>query len=203
MKNKIILISLLIALFTLNTILVVTDAYVSVDMTIRHFIISFSSETTDRLMHIITFFGSTKWIVLLSVVLFAMFMFYKKKAYAYSCAALIIVSTLINNGIKLIIQRPRPEYISVVEHSFSYPSGHTMASATLYGLLIYYLMKSNIVKKYKVIYGCLLGLLILLVGISRIYLGAHYFSDVFGGILLSGAIVMIFALIDEKKRLIK
>ncbi|MBQ6841060.1 MAG: phosphatase PAP2 family protein [Bacilli bacterium] len=204
MKNKkIYIIGFLVILFIVNTILVVTGSYDAVDTFMRNFIIRYSSEITSKFMHFITFFGSTKFIILASCVIFFIYLFKKKKGYAFSAASIIIISTVINNVIKLIIARPRPEYISVIEHSYSYPSGHTMAATTLYGFLIYLLIKGNVSNKYKIIYSCILGLLIIMVGISRIYLGAHFFSDVFGGMILSTTILLIFDLINEKKNLLK
>ena len=151
-------------------------------------------------MKIFTFFGSTIFIVILSIILFIIFIILKQKDKAFKTAGAIIISTIINNIIKIIIRRPRPEYITVVEKTFSYPSGHTMASTTLYGILLYLLLKSNLKKTYKIGFGIILGNLPLLVGISRIYLGAHFFTDVFGGYLLSGIILTIVYYIDEIKK---
>lgn len=202
-KNRnIIIIICLLLMFIANTIVVMAGGYIQIDGAVRNFVMRYASEMTSKSMHVITFFGSTKFIVCACAVIFFAFLYKKKKTHAFSTAAILIVSTLINNVIKLIIRRPRPEYISVVEHSFSYPSGHTMASATLYGFLIYLIIKSNMPKHYKVIYSGVLGLLIFLVGTSRIYLGAHFFSDVFGGWLLSAMLLVIFDEINKKKKLI-
>jgi len=200
-RNKIIIICLLL-MFIANTIVVLAGGYTSIDNAVHNFVIRYASEMTSKSMHVITFFGSTKFIVCACAVIFFIFLFKKKKNYAFSTAAVLIVSTVINNVIKLIIRRPRPEYISVVEHSFSYPSGHTMASATLYGFLIYLIIKSDMPKHYKIIYSGVLGLLIFLVGISRIYLGAHFFSDVFGGWILSISLLLLFNEINKKKKMI-
>ena len=138
--------------------------------------------------------------VKLKHLIFIMFLVLKQKDKSYKIAGSIILSTIINNIVKIIIRRPRPEYMTVVEKTFSYPSGHTMASTTLYGILLYLLLKSNLKKTYKIVFGIILGILPLLVGISRIYLGAHFFTDVFGGYLLSGLILTIIYYIDEIKK---
>ena len=190
----------LLLLFIINTILVICNKVSLIDKSIHDFVIKFSSEVTTTIMKIFTFFGSTIFIVILSIILFIIFIILKQKDKAFKTAGAIIISTIINNIIKIIIQRPRPEYITVVEKTFSYPSGHTMASTTLYGILLYLLLKSNLNKTYKIGFGIILGNLPLLVGISRIYLGAHFFTDVFGGYLLSGLILTIVYYIDEIKK---
>lgn len=190
----------LLLLFIINTILVISNKVTLIDKSIHDFVIKFSSEITTSIMKIFTFFGSTIFIVILSIILFIIFIILKQKDKAFKMASVIIISTIINNIIKIIIRRPRPEYITVVENTFSYPSGHTMASTTLYGILLYLLLKSNLKKSYKIGFGIILGILPLLVGISRIYLGAHFFTDVLGGYLLSGLILTIVYYIDEIKK---
>ncbi|MDD5865937.1 MAG: phosphatase PAP2 family protein [bacterium] len=199
-NKKIFIPIILLLLFIINTILVTTNKVTFIDKSIYGFIIKYSSEVTTTIMKIITFFGSTIWIVVLSILIFIMFLVLKQKDKSYKIAGSIILSTIINNIVKIIIRRPRPEYMTVVEKTFSYPSGHTMASTTLYGILLYLLLKSNLKKTYKIVFGIILGILPLLVGISRIYLGAHFFTDVFGGYLLSGLILTIIYYIDEIKK---
>lgn len=194
MKNKKYYIPFtLLVLFIINSILVINNKYVSIDDSVHNFIMKFSSEMTTKFMKIFTFLGSTPFITLLCVLVFVILLYKKQKEYAYKCAGILVISTLINNIVKVIVRRPRPEYITVVENTFSYPSGHTMASVTLYGFLIYFILKSKISKTYKIVFSIVLGIIPVLVGISRIYLGAHYFSDVFGGVLLS---IMLLSSID-------
>lgn len=194
MKNKKYYIPFtLLVLFIINSILVINNKYVSIDDSVHNFVMKFYSEMTTKFMKIFTFLGSTPFITLLCVLVFVILLYKKQKEYAYKCAGILVISTLINNIVKVIVRRPRPEYITVVENTFSYPSGHTMASVTLYGFLIYFILKSKISKTYKIVFSIILGIIPLLVGISRIYLGAHYFSDVFGGALLS---IMLLSSID-------
>ena len=103
------------------------------------------------------------------------------------------VSALLNQALKYTIQRPRPtEYRIIDESGYSFPSGHSMVSAAVYGFFIYLICK-NIKNKYlKFGLIVLLGLLIILIGISRIYLGVHYTSDVLAGFLISISYLIIF-----------
>ena len=199
MKNKKYYIPFtLLVLFIINSILVINNKYVSIDDSVYNFIIKFSSEMTTKFMKIFTFLGSTPFIIGLCILVFVILFYQKQKEYAYKCAGILVISTLINNIVKVIVRRPRPEYITVVENTFSYPSGHTMASVTLYGFLIYFILKSKISRTYKIVFSIILSIIPVLVGISRIYLGAHYFSDVFGGALLSFMLLSSIDIIYDK-----
>ena len=199
MKNKKYYIPFtLLVLFIINSLLVVNNKYNVIDKNVHDFVIKFSSETMTKIMKVFTFLGSTPFIIGLCILIFIILMILKKKDYAFKCAGILVISTLLNNIVKVIIRRPRPEYITVIENTFSYPSGHTMASVTLYGFLIYYLFKTKISKSYKILFSILLGIIPFVVAISRIYLGAHYFSDVFGATLLSLALLTSIDLLYDK-----
>ena len=105
----------------------------------------------------------------------------------------LIISTLLNQTLKYIIQRPRPtEFRLIDESGYSFPSGHSMISAAFYGFFIYLIYK-NVKNKYlKWGLISLLSLLIILIGISRIYLGVHYTSDVLAGFLIAISYLIIF-----------
>ena len=97
----------------------------------------------------------------------------------------LLIGQGINRLIKYIIKRPRPpqRLHLVKETNYSFPSGHSMSAMIGYGLLIIEVYQSSL--KYKKLIMTLLAMMILLIGLSRIYLGVHYFSDVIGGFLLS------------------
>ena len=105
----------------------------------------------------------------------------------------LAISTLLNQILKHIVQRPRPiEFRIIDENGYSFPSGHSMVSAAFYGFLIYLIYK-NIKNKYlKWGLITILSLLIIFIGISRIYLGVHYTSDVLAGFLISISYLIIF-----------
>lgn len=126
------------------------------------------------------------------------FMFCKKNRWFITID--LVGVTLVNQVIKHIIRRPRPNVLRLVEESgYSFPSGHSMVSMAFYGIIIYLVYK-NVSNKYlKWILIILLSLLILSIGFSRIYVGVHYFTDVAGGFLLGLAYLIIYINIYNKR----
>ncbi|HZE94806.1 MAG TPA: phosphatase PAP2 family protein [Gemmatimonadales bacterium] len=92
-------------------------------------------------------------------------------------------ASLLDYWLKLAIHRPRPGYAGALIHSsWSFPSGHAMVSLVGYGMLAYVILllrHSN--RRTQLIVGGAAAFLIAAIGISRLYLGVHYFSDVIGG----------------------
>ena len=130
--------------------------------------------------------------VLITITVLAL-IFLTKKRYAYFIAYNLIFSSLLNHILKTIFTRERPTINRLIEETgYSFPSGHSTVSMAFYGFLIYlvFLKMENKVVKSIIIF--LLGLLIILIGFSRIYLGVHYPSDVCGGFLLSIAYLTLF-----------
>jgi undecaprenyl-diphosphatase len=92
--------------------------------------------------------------------------------------------SLLNQILKVVIQRPRPPYAAAFlrHYSWSFPSGHAMVSLVGYGMLAYLLVVLWVHRRslqVAIVVGA--TLLIAAIGISRLYLGVHYFSDVVGG----------------------
>lgn len=114
------------------------------------------------------------------------------KRIALVCLVASFLQQVINRIIKLIVQRPRPDLVHLVhETSYSFPSGHAMAITCLYALFIYYLFHSKLPYRKLMISICVI--VIILVCLSRVYLGVHYFSDVFAGAMLSISLVMLIS----------
>ena len=200
MKRKLmILISFI--LFLLIFLLYKLDLINIIDNSVYNFIIGIKSRNMTSIMKIITFFASTKFIIFILLLLLLLSIKYKKIPILINIV--VIIEILINNLVKIIVRRDRPKLINLVtEKSFSFPSGHTMVSVTLYGFIIYLILKSNINKKLKYLLISLLSVLTILIMISRIYLGAHFFSDVFGGLCLALAYLITTIDIIERKKLL-
>ena len=122
----------------------------------------------------------------------------KNKKYGIYILTNLVLASVINSVLKLIFLRERPTDMLIDIGGYSYPSGHSFVSMAFYGLLIYLVTKTNFKKKTKNIMIILLSLLILLIGISRIYLGVHYPSDVLGGFIGGLIYLIIFVEISKK-----
>lgn len=201
MKNKrMIIIFVLSILFILLSLSIVFNLTTSFDTIIYNLITFKMNNLITSIYKVITFFGSTLFIVLLCVFFLILFIILKKKNYGLIITSVLVISTILNNLIKVIICRERPDVLKlVVENTFSYPSGHTMASVSMYGILMYLVLKSNMNKKLKITLSIILGILPIIIGMSRIYLGAHFATDIIGGFILSIILLLIETYIIDKK----
>jgi len=98
---------------------------------------------------------------------------------------------------KIAFHRPRPKLAIYIEHSFSFPSGHATIAVAFYGFLTYILIRNFKQWKTKVNIFFIGITLILLLGFSRLYLGVHYVSDVWGGYLIGTLWLIISISISE------
>lgn len=110
------------------------------------------------------------------------------------CAAFNLVGVvLLNQVFKFVVQRPRPEgFRLIAESGYSFPSGHSMVAMAFYGLLAWmawHYERDPVVRRISVT-G--FALVVVLVGISRVYLGVHYASDVIAGFCLAAAWLAVY-----------
>lgn len=148
------------------------------------------SDLLTPIMKLITIFGSSY--VLICITLLSIIIF-KNKKYGFFISINLICSFSLSQILKFIVQRERPiGYNLIIEKGFSFPSGHSMVSTAFYGFLIYLLFCYYKNKKIKVSLITFLIILILFIGISRVYLGVHYMSDVVAGFLLSISYLILY-----------
>lgn len=138
--------------------------------------------------------------VLIFVALIAMYFLLRRRR-QYVEGLFILVALVGGWGLDVLLkglfQRVRPDINRLVEVSgYSFPSGHAMVSIAFYGMLAYMFFLNSKTIFYKIVIPIILIFLILLIGVSRIYLGVHYPSDVIagfagGGLWLSGCILAL------------
>lgn len=186
-------------IFLLITFLLETKFITSFDTVIYNLVTTNMNDFWTGFDRVFTFLGSTEFIVSVCVILFGVFFYLKKRNISYFVVGSLAISTTVNNIVKLIVRRERPTVLELVEEgTFSYPSGHTMCATSLYLLLVYLVIKSDISKRLKIVLSVILSIIPILVAISRIYLGAHFASDVIAAIILA-----IILLIVEVNLLVK
>ncbi len=150
--------------------------------------------TTTKYVKLITKLCNVFTIVIV-IILIVIF----QRKYGILIVLNVVSTELINVIFKIIFSRSRPSILTLIEEGgYSFPSGHAMASISLYGFL-FYLAYKKIKKNSTRFITCLaLLLIIILVGLSRIYLGVHYASDILAGYLLAVAWLIIFIFISDR-----
>lgn len=140
----------------------------------------------DHIMLEITFLG-TGSVVLVLVLVSGMFLWLTQHRYS---ALLLLISTaggiVLNNLLKAGFGRPRPQIVEwgTTAVSASFPSGHAMSAAVVYGTVAYLAARLQRRRVHRTITLFLAGVLIVLISVSRLYLGVHYPSDVLAGVII-------------------
>jgi len=182
------LIGIFIILFIYISKQITGHALVTFDQEIIEVIQSMISTQNTEWMLFITALGSVKWITIF-VILSVMILLFKKKI---SLAVFFIVSSgigaLFNIWLKWLFKRERPDILPIIsEESYSFPSGHAMGSFIFYGSLAFVIIHLVHQKSWRIVGLVINTILILCIGLSRIYLGVHFPSDIIGGYLAGAA----------------
>ena len=102
------------------------------------------------------------------------------------CTVNLALAALLNVVLKAIVQRPRPEgFRLAVETGFSFPSGHSMAAMAFFGLIVWMVWRYERDRGQRLLLTGAFSFIIVMIGVSRVYLGVHYASDVIGGFCAS------------------
>lgn len=166
------------------------------DTVVTDFFTGLRSPALTTAMKVITGFGSAG--VLAIIALVAVFFLFRRKKHYWDAVMVVIAllgGWLLNEVLKMIFHRPRPNLNPLIEvGGYSFPSGHTMTGIAFYGFLAYLIWLNYRPSRVRWAAVTCLTVLIILIGISRIYLGVHYPSDVLagwagGGFWLAGCIL--------------
>jgi undecaprenyl-diphosphatase len=152
------------------------------DEAMRAAINQHASPTLTSVMRFITFFGSTAFIVGLGICVVILFIWIKWKHAAFLFTITMAGALALNGVLKFFFHRARPKaYFGVAPTSYSFPSGHSLYSLCFYGMLAFIISARLQSLAVSFVVWTLAVSLILLVGMSRIYLGVHYPNDVLAG----------------------
>jgi undecaprenyl-diphosphatase len=190
-----------VAVFTMLACLIITfidsATVLSMDTWFYHEISLTMNPTLTLTMRFITESGSKLAVIILCL---SFFLFPKtRKRWAIPITSTVIVTALSNIFLKLLFTRERPDILQLIyESDYSFPSGHAMNNMAFYTMV--FLLTNKYIKNRKIKIGISIMCIILplIIGISRIYLGVHYASDVMVGWFLGSAIAVIIFKIFEK-----
>jgi membrane-associated phospholipid phosphatase len=168
---------------------VTSDPLVQWDVRFARWLHLHSSQPLSAAFEVVTFAGSGIVLGLLTAGAVALLWRRGERRDAAVVGAVFLGAEILNLGLKLIFQRPRPEF-AVNLDTYSFPSGHAMVSAATYGVLVFLICRPL---SWKARSGLVAGALtlVLLIDFSRLYLGVHYLSDVIAGTSVGFAWLML------------
>ena len=184
---------LAVVIFSVLAVLAHTMAYFTFDVPITHAVQSFNPSWFNALMYALSWIGFApqEWVISLAVLLF-LYVSGLKWETVVSFVSLVGSSAL-GLGIKLVVDRPRPsaDLVNVISqlNSYSFPSGHVLYFTTFVGFLLflsYTLLKHSWWRTSLLV---ILGGMVALIGLSRIYEGQHWASDVIAAYLLGSVLL--------------
>ena len=195
-ENYIYIITIILMIITFSIIMrsSLHDKIILFDYEVFDFLRSISNTYLTFIFNILTNLGD--YYIPITIIVCS-FLFGKNKWYFYLLSGGYAFSGIITFISKYAALRPRPiDALIAIPKSYSFPSGHTLTSLCFYCLLCY-LLTTKCSKKVKLISFTLVTSLVCLIAMSRIYLGVHYFSDVFGGYLIGIPCLMLIINIIE------
>jgi len=184
-----------IIVFLLLSFYVVDSSPKSWDLLVSQELQEDPSALLDVLMKGFSWLGTVYVAAIMVTVFSLVFLIFK-----YFREGLFVLSCLLSGGVsyvlKMLIDRPRPttDFVRIVEetHYQSFPSGHVLFYTAFFGTLIVIAISSSILKiSWKIMITVICLAMIVLGAVSRIYLGAHWFTDVIGGFIVGVLFVML------------
>ena len=143
----------------------------------------------------ITELGSTGAVIAVAAIAFAFAFAIGPWKHGLIAAITILLAAIANTSLKIAIGRERPDLLEplIVERGFSFPSGHSALGMVAYGVLAVLVSRSRMPAPWRTATIIALGVLVGLIGISRVWLGVHYPTDVIAGWAAGGVIVLAYA----------
>ncbi len=191
-------IAILLMLFILLTIFVINGKVDIIDEGFFNNVIKLKGNGITKFLYVITNLASTAGIFALLGITSVIFLKHKAFSDFKYVIANVSIGVVLMQVLKNIIKRVRPSWKWIVQGGFSYPSGHTISALLLYGTLMLLVYKKVHGKFRKPLLICF-SLMIILTGLSRIYFGAHYLTDVVASLILGSIILIISNMFMNKE----
>jgi len=200
------IISLLILIFILIQISSSTNSntykgfLTNLDLSVNSFMTKIENNFITQLSTIIAFIFDTIILIIITLII-SIFLWLKNNKDNKKGPLLFVITILLTSGliflIKNLVQRARPLNSTVYETGFAFPSGHTTMSLVFFGVFTYLILLKNKSKPIKQTILSISIFMIALISFTRLYLNAHWLTDVLGGLALGSFILIIFSIIYE------
>ena len=188
-KEKDWLTYLLLAPFFIGLIFVLTGATEEFDTKVFYWIQNTFAPFLDVPFKIITTLGNPKSVIAIIVILLIIPKI--NKTVGIPTGLITLVSWVANETAKALVSRSRPEFMLFEETSYSFPSGHAMNSMAMYLGLLFSLLLIVKKKKARIIISAFCITMPFVMGITRVYFGVHFLTDVVSGWALGAFIAII------------
>ena len=195
--SRVILTAVCLAGFAVMLVLVLSDSASVIDDPIRYWFYGLRADGLDKAVVLFTHHGDWHAVVIICAVFLAVRP--TRIRFGVPLAAGAAVCNLLKGLIKHLVARPRPSDVShlMVQHGFSFPSGHSISSMFLYALIIWLVFRYVKKPGLRILFTILAAIPMVGIGLSRIYCGVHYPSDVFAGWFLGLAVMIVTTLIID------
>lgn len=207
-------ISAILFIVALNGFVEITDELAEneltgIDGSVSEYIVSLRSDAMTDYFSFVTDLGDRNAYIVITLFL-AGYYFFKRRSgkFIIQTGLVLLLATFSNIVLKRVFNRARPDLEHLVSvNTLSYPSGHAMSAMAFYGFLIYLCLRYSMRPWLKILLIIVLSITIISIGISRIYLGVHYPTDVAAGFIggfiwvaFCAVIFNIFELLRKRQR---
>jgi undecaprenyl-diphosphatase len=175
--------------------LVFTGASVAFDTTVTEFVRGEALRHPLAVLRLVTEAGSTPAVILLAALALLLGVAIGPWRHGVIAALVVGLTSLGNTLIKAAVARQRPDIVEAIvnEPGYSFPSGHSVLGMVGWGILAVLVSRTRLPRSVRVAAVAGMAVLVLLIGVSRVYLGVHYPTDVIAGWTLGGVIVLLYA----------
>ena len=168
------------------------------DTAVREWFYSLRNDVLTPILKVIAYMGNWQSITALCILL----LLFRKTRFRYGIPVSVgaITVTALNKVVKMIFKRPRPDVsLHLIDQGgYSFTSGHSITSMVVFGMLIYLVRRYVKDKRKEDLLTVLLAIPWIFIGLSRIYMGVHFPTDVLGGWCLGLSILMILIAMEER-----
>ena len=200
--------------FCVLTVLMLTDGVASFDTAVRTGVHGFAAPPLTALALALTWLGTLGVLGVFGIVAAALLLRGGRRGDAVLLVFTMAGALILENGLKFALHRARPPpYFGVNPLTYSFPSGHALFSLCFYGMGAVVLARGLRARITGVVGGSgtvqtrggwimaiwtMAGALVLGIGVTRVYLGVHYPSDVVGGYLIAGAWICVVLAVERR-----